>query len=151
MECNIARKKLKDYVQNNITDIKEKNILEKHIKNCAICKRELYLWQEVLEKQKVISYHQSNLSSDIRERIKYRMTQIEKDKFLPPTVYRLQAISKIWSSTKGRLIIQILIILVSLIVIIKYMHGGKNLIVPFLILFGFIVLFIIMLKGRIEK
>lgn len=151
MECSIARKKLKDYVKDNIIDIKEKKELEEHIENCVICKRELYLWQDVLEKQKVISNLQSNLSSDIRNRIKYRINQAGKEASLPPSIHKLRAIGKIWSSTKGRLIIEILIILASLVILYKYMHGGKNLLVPFLILFGFVVLFIIMLKGRKEK
>lgn len=148
MECKVARKKLKDYAKNNISDIEEKNKLEEHIKNCPVCKRELYLWQEVIDKQKVISNLQGNLSSDIRSRIKYRINQLEKETSLPPSIYKLRAIGKIWSSTKGRLIIEVLIILASLVILFKYMHGGKNLFVPFLILFGFIVLFVVMLKWR---
>lgn len=151
MECNAARKRLKDFAKGNIVDIEEKKELEEHIKDCAICKRELYMWQDVIEKQKVISNLQGNLSPSLRGRIKYRLNQMQKEEFLPPSIHKLRAIGRIWSSTKGRLIIEILIILASLIILFKYMHGGKNLLVPFLILFGFVVLFVIMLKGRKEK
>jgi hypothetical protein len=147
MECNTARRKLKDYAKGNITDINEKHELEEHIKDCAICKRELYLWQDVIEKQKVLSEMQINMPSDIRSRIKYRLNNLEKEQSLPPAVHKLRAIGKIWSGKKGRLIIEILIILASLVVLFKHMHGGKGLLVPFLIIFGFLVLFIIMLKG----
>jgi len=148
MECIYARKKLKDYVKGNIVDVEEKKQLEEHIKDCPVCKRELYMWQDVIEKQKVISNLQNNLSSDIRSRIKYRLHQSQKEASLPVAIHKLRAIGKIWSSTKGRLIIEIIIILASLIILFKYLHGGKSLLVPFLILFGFITLFFIMLKGR---
>ncbi len=151
MECQYVRKKLKDYVKGNITDIDEKKQMEEHIKDCAICKRELYLWQDVIDRQKLISNIQDNLSSDIRSRIKYRLNQSEKETSLPPAIHKLRAMGKIWSSTKGRLIVETIIILASLVVLFKYLHGGKSLIVPFLILFGFIVLFFIMLKGKKEK
>lgn len=151
MECNVARKKLKDFAKGDIIDMEEKKELEEHIKDCAICKRELYMWQEVVEKQRVISNLQSNLSPSLRSRIKYRLNQMQNEEVLPPSIHKLRAIERIWSGTKGRLIIEILIILSSLIILFKYMHGGKNLIVPFLILFGFVVLIVIMLKGRKEK
>lgn len=148
MECNIARKKLKDYAKGNIIDINEKHELEEHIKDCAICKRELYLWQDVIEKQKVLSEMQRNIPTDLRNRLKYRLNNLEKEQLLPPAVHKLRAIGKIWSDAKGRLIIEILIILASLVVLVKHMHSGKGLLVPFLIIFGFLVIFIIMLKGR---
>ncbi|MBP7791545.1 MAG: zf-HC2 domain-containing protein [Candidatus Goldbacteria bacterium] len=151
MECQIARKKLKDYVKGNIINPDEKKELEEHIKNCAVCKRELYLWQEVINKQKEISDMQDNLPQDLRDRIKYRVKQSQREASLPPAARKLHSMGKIWSSTKARLIVEILIVLISLVVLFKYMHGGKNLLVPFLILFGFIVLFTIMLKGRKEK
>jgi|DewCreStandDraft_4_1066084.scaffolds.fasta_scaffold14969_4 hypothetical protein len=151
MECSVARKKLKDYAKGNIINTDEKLELENHIKDCAICKRELYLWQDVIEKQKIISNIQDNMPLNLRDRIKYRMNQSQKEKFLPPAIHRLRAMGKIWSSTKGRLIIEILIVLISLVILFKYMQGGKNLIVPFLIIFGFLVLFILMLKGKKEK
>jgi hypothetical protein len=55
MEHNEVRKLLKDYAKGNIFDPLLREAMEAHIEKCQLCMRELALWQDVLDKQKLLS------------------------------------------------------------------------------------------------
>ena len=107
MECGEARKKLKDYAAGAMPGKEERASLEAHVALCPVCKKELLLWQDVLDRQAAVRGLQRNLPEELRQRLKYRAAILQKVAMQPPLMNRLKAISRMWESPTGRLLIQI--------------------------------------------
>jgi anti-sigma factor RsiW len=149
MECIEARKKLKEYVNDEIINNEERLQIEAHVKDCPVCQREMLMWQEVMDKQRAVSRMQAGMSKELKDRLKYRMVKAEKEAAVPQIIKRMKAISGIWGPGKGRLIMLVCMIFAALIFILKTTNGNKGILAPALILFGFSILFYLMLfKGK---
>ncbi len=132
IECNKIRKKLKDYATDDIKDellIKE---IEEHLEKCIICKRELLLWQDVLEKQKIIK--NINLNENFTDRIKKRIKSLESGPEVPRLVRQVNAINTFLVSPKGCLLTQIFIITAGFLFVILFLYKGTNILFVFLVL-----------------
>jgi anti-sigma factor RsiW len=149
MECIEARKKLKEYVKDEIQNVEERLQVEAHVKDCPVCKRELLMWQEVAEKQRSVGRMQAGMPKELKDRLRYRMVKAEKEAAVPQVIKRMQAMSGLLGPGKGRLIMIMCMVFAALIFILKTTNGNKGILAPALILFGFAVLFAIMLfKGK---
>jgi anti-sigma factor RsiW len=152
MECMDVRKKLKDYVKDEITDKSTKLEMEEHINTCPICKKELLMWQDVIDRQRGAGGKQAaGMPKELMDRIRYRTARAEKISKLPAFFRIKRAPGGFWNSMLG-MIIQIAFILVSGIIfglLLGIKRHGHGIVVPLLVLFGFTILFILMLiKGR---
>ena len=148
MECKEVRSKLKEYVTLEIKDEYILKQMEEHIENCVICKRELLLWQDVLAKQMETSRLASYLTGGFRSRVKYRLNRIEGDSSLPPAVKRIQAMQRLLTSPTGRLVVQILILLMGVLFLLFVLKKGTNIISLGFILLGFSMLLFLVIKNR---
>jgi len=148
MECKEVRKKLKEYASNEIYSEETLEEMEVHISTCIICKRELLLWQEVVSKQKETARLASYLDKDFRTRVKYRLAKIDSDRGLPPAARRIMALQKAFGSVTGRLVLQLVILLVGVLYFVLVMKKGANLLSVFFIVVGFGTLIFMLFKKK---
>ncbi|GEM_PF-1410937 len=132
IECDKIRKKLKDYAADDIKDELLIKKIEEHLEKCIICKRELLLWQDVLEKQKII--RNINLSNDFKDRIKKRIKSLESGPEVPRVVRQVNAINTFLTSPKGCLLTQIFIITAGFLFVILFLYKETNILFIFLVL-----------------
>lgn len=140
MECAKTRKLLKEYANDEISDKEERREMETHISGCPVCKRELLLWQEVMDKQRAVGRMQAGMPKELKDRIKHRMTNNQKAVTVSPVVKKLQALSG-----KASLITLFVLICVALLFLTHYMRFKGTIIGPILIFSGFAVLFLLLL------
>jgi anti-sigma factor RsiW len=151
MECAEVRKKLKEYANDEIRDKSGRAAIESHVASCPVCKRELLMWQEVMDKQRAVKEMQSNMPKELKDRVKYRMDKSAKSSGVPPVLKKIKAFDKIWNTPNGMLIIGSAVILAPAIIIMvlfRNMHPEKSLLAPILVLFGFTVMFAILIFKR---
>lgn len=141
MECAEARKKLREYVSEEISDEKLRFEIEAHAAGCAVCKQEIYMWQEVLDRQTAVAKMQDKLPKELKDRIKYRMARNQKDPNMPPQLKRIQA----FMAGRGTLIVLFLLICAALIYIFIFAKLKSGIVGPMLIFSGFAILFLLML------
>ena len=148
MECNNpkVRKKLRDYAANTIVDnalIKE---MDAHIETCPVCKRELYMWQEVLMNQAVLTNNMAEAS--LRARVKQHMRVVNKDPNLPRFIKKMDNIGKVFLSRKGCIVTQLIMITLMAIWIFLLYRKDINPAVPILIVISFVSMFVLLFKKR---
>jgi anti-sigma factor RsiW len=148
MEHREVRSRLKEYAADRITSREAMDEMAVHIEKCEICKRELMLWQDVMAKRRENERLTQYIPEKFRDRVKYRMDQLEKEKNLPPPVVRMRAMQKAFTSTTGRLVIQISILLLGFVWFLFVMKKGTNLISLFFLIAGFGALFFLVLKKK---
>lgn len=148
MEHKEVRAKLKEYAADEIKSRETMDEMALHIETCEICKRELLLWQEVFSKRMETQRLQQYLPVKFRDRVKYRMAQLEKEKNLPPAVMRMRALQKAFTSTTGRLIVQVSILLLGFIWFLFVMKKGVNPLSLIFMIIGFGALFFLVLKKK---
>ena len=141
MECADVRKRLKEYAGGAIQDPGERLRMEEHIKTCPVCKRELLMWQEVLDKQRVVSRMQSGLPKELKDRIKYRMAKNLKQPDLPPSIKKIQSFAK----GRGALIIVYLLTCAALLFLSRTVKFKNPVLEPMLFFTGFAILFLLLL------
>jgi len=145
MECEKVRKKLKQYASDEITDPLEKEGMEAHITGCPVCKRELLMWQEVLDRQKMI---RETMPNSFSERVKKRAKNMNAHAQLPPIVRRMQAVSGFISSPKGCLLMQIIIVMLGFLGIFTFVHRDTGVIFSVLVVLAFGSLFFLLLRKK---
>jgi len=150
LDCAECRKKLKEYAE-GVIEPKLAAGIEEHVEKCPICKKELLLWQDVMDKQAAIRGLQRTLPSELRERLKYRAKLLEKEMTGPPVAGRLKAFSTAWGSPKVRLILHIFFLMAVMLFSLWVLRGGKNILATVLVIFGFAVVFIVMIFKRVKK
>lgn len=148
MECRNARKRLKEYASNQILDENELLAMDAHIGSCPVCKRELLLWQEVVAKQMETNRLASHLDGDFKTRVKYRVNKINSEFSLPPAARRIMSIQKIFASPKGRLVIQIIALLIGVLFFMLFIKKGTNMLSVFFVALGFAALLTLILKKK---
>jgi anti-sigma factor RsiW len=148
MECREVRKKLKEYASDVIYDEEILQEMELHIETCQVCKRELLLWQDVVAKQKENSKLASYLDGDFRTRVKYRMAKIESDRNMPPAARRIMALQKAFRSVTGRLVFQLVLLLIGVLYFLLVMRKGANLFSVFFIVLGFGTLIFLLFQKK---
>jgi anti-sigma factor RsiW len=148
MDHKQARTRLKEYALGEIADKEQEKEMTLHIEKCEICKRELLLWQELIDKQMVNERLASYIPKEFRDRVSYRMNKINSDRDLPPIVRRIHAMQRAMSSVTGKLIVQVLILLAALIYLIMVKRHGLNFIAFVFMAIGFIVIFIVLLRKK---
>jgi len=111
MECADYRKLLKDYALSALTEDKRK-LVESHIEKCPVCIRELSMWQDVIERQKELSYRaeEHGLAGKIREAGR----KIEKDIYMAPGARRLNYVANTLKSPAGLIIMVITAVIMGL-------------------------------------
>jgi len=145
MECIQARKIMKEYAADEILSNAERLEIEAHISGCPVCKRELLLWQEVLDKQRAIGRMQAGMPRQLKDRIKYRMTKNQNQANLPQLVKKIQSFTK----RKGTLITLFVLICVALIFIFRTVNFKSAILGPILFFSGFAIIFLLLLfKGK---
>ncbi len=148
MEHKDVRAKLKEYTVDEL-DKDTMREMEIHIETCVICKKELLLWQEVIAKQKENArIRQFIPSGTFRERINYRMNRMESEKNLPPLIMRMKAIERALTSTTGRMIIQMSVLLLGFLWLLFVVKKGTSLLSLFFLMIGFGALFFLILKRK---
>jgi anti-sigma factor RsiW len=148
MEHKEVRSKLKEYAADELRDKGTMDEMSVHIETCEICKRELFLWQEVMAKQIETRKLAQYLPEKFRDRVKYRMAQLDKEKNLPPAVMRIRAMQKMLTSTTGKLVVQISILLLGFLFFLLVMKKGANPISLVFLIIGFGSLFFLALKKK---
>jgi anti-sigma factor RsiW len=148
MECKEVRKKLKEYAADEIYNEDALQEMELHIETCQVCKRELLLWQDVVAKQKETSRLASYLDGDFRTRVKYRMAKIDSDRNLPPAARRIMALQKAFRSVTGRLVLQLVLLLIGVLYFLLVMRKGANLFSVFFIVLGFGTLIFLLFQKK---
>jgi anti-sigma factor RsiW len=141
MECSRVRKKLKEYANDEITNTDERLLMEEHVAGCPVCKRELLLWQEVMDRQRAVRGMQSKMPKELKDRIKYRMQKLQKGPGAPPLLKKMSA----FTGKKGSLIIMFILICAALLSIFHFGYFKSRIVVPMLVFFGFAILFWLML------
>lgn len=141
MDCSEARKKLKDYAVDKITEKAERLAVEEHVSGCAVCKRELLLWQGVTEKQVAVSKMQARLPAALKDRIKYRMQKNQKPSEMPATIKKIQS----FAGGKGSLIVFFILVCAALIFIFRNSGFKSTILGPILVFTGFGILFLLLL------
>ncbi len=145
LKCGNIRKKLKDYALGQIEDEIFKKEIEEHLEKCIICKRELLLWQDVLEKQKLLK--NITLNKSFKERIEKRIKSLENGPEVPRLVRQINAINTFLTSPKGCLLTQILIITAGFLFVLLFLHKGTNFLFVFLVLIAaFSMIFLLFKK-----
>jgi hypothetical protein len=127
VEHKDVRKKLKEYAEGKIKDELLKKEMEEHIDGCYICKKELSLWQDVIEKQKAVNEMSKNIPvTDFRSRVSGRMASVNRDPNLPPAVRQLRQMSSFLSRyAAGALMLRTLISLIFVFLIVMALVKGK--------------------------
>lgn len=148
MDHKQTRARLKEYALGEIDSKQTENEMSLHIETCEICKRELLLWQDLIDKQVVNERLASYIPKEFRDRVSYRMNKINSDRDLPPIVRRIHAMQRAMSSVTGRLVLQVLILLAALIYLIMVKRQGLNVIAFVFMAIGFIVIFIVLLQKK---
>jgi len=147
VECQFVRKKLRDYAANNITDTDLIKKIENHIEKCIICRRELLLWQDVLQKQEILK--KMNVPMDnFRDRIKERMKSLEKNPEMPRLLKQMNALNLFLTSPKGCLITQLLILTASFLFIMLFFKKGVSFLFILFFLLSLGAMFYLLLKNR---
>jgi hypothetical protein len=145
IDCTEARKKLKEYAAGTIREKEQVLLMELHISGCELCKRELLLWQEVMDKQRAVGAMQAGMPEDLRGRVKYRIDKSAREAAVPPVVNRMKAMAGLFSSARGRLVILSALIFGALIFILQNAYAGKSFLTPLLFGFGFFVLLLLVI------
>jgi len=152
VECADARKQLKEYTLGDIPSGPAREQLENHIEGCAVCRKELLLWQDVMDRQVAIRGMQRTLPAELRERLKYRAKISEKEKqFAEAGGGKIKALAAAWASPKFRLLVQIFFLMAVMIFALFVLRGSKNLAAPAMVIGGFAVVFSIMILKRLKK
>ncbi len=146
MECNRVRKNLREYAKDEIKDDSLISEMEAHIKGCPVCKKELLLWQDVLQRREQIKRMGGDLS--FRDRMRKRRKEADVDYRLPPVVRRLKAMDKLFSSVKGKLIIQVTFLLLAFLLFFMFINKETNIMVPILVVIGFGSIFFLVLRKK---
>ena len=145
MECKDYRKKLQGYAEDKIEDEFLKKDLEEHVKSCAVCKKELLMWQEVIEKRKAVSKMMPK--GDIHDRVKRRMKNMNTDPQLPRIVMQMQAVGRFMSNPKGCMMIQLLLVLGGFMFYFFFIRrDDTNILVPILFSIAFIAMVFLIFK-----
>jgi hypothetical protein len=147
VECQFVRKKLRDYAANNITDTDLIKKIENHIEKCIICRRELLLWQDVLQKQEILK--KMNVPMDnFKDRIKERMKSLEKNPEMPRLLKQTNTLNLFLTSPKGCLITQLLILTASFLFIMLFFKKGVSFLFILFFLLSLGAMFYLLLKNR---
>lgn len=146
MECYKCRKNLREYAAGEIHDKLLLKEMEEHINECYICKKELLMWQELIEKQKVLGKMRTGM--DLKDRLRMRMNAADSDMHLPMPMRHLKNISRAWRSNTGRLVLQVSIVLAGFIWVLAIKKYGVNVPALIFVLIGFFVMIFLMLKKR---
>jgi len=146
MECQKTRKKLKEFAAGEINDPLERSSMEAHINECPVCKKELFLWQDVIDKQKKIQGMKAG--GTFRERVDKRMKSARNEMSLPPLARKFRALSMMWTGHRSKLLLQAILLVVMFIFLYITLQRGTSIIVPILIVTGFGSLFMLMLKSK---
>lgn len=147
MECAESRKKLQDYSRGAIKDEALLKDLESHIESCALCKHELYMWQELLSRQSRSGLRAP--SGSFAERVNQHMRFINSDANIPPMARMVNDMNKSISSPKGCLVMQVIMVMLALAVIVLVRKGlGQQLNPLVMILFGVSLVCLIALLVR---
>jgi len=155
MECKESRKRLKDYAAGGIKDELLKKEMEEHIDGCYICKKELSMWDEDLDRKKLLQELNKNLSpQNFRIRVGLRMASVDRDPNLAPYVKQLRKFSVLKiKAAKNVSIYDIIIafILIPSLVFSVLIVFIKHTAIPFLfILFSILILFLLSLRQRLK-
>ena len=149
MECDKCRKKLREYAENSIKDefiVKE---MEGHIKDCPVCKRELLMWQDVLERQRAVK---KIMPRELKDRVKTRMKSYNTDPQLPRVVRQLQSFNRMLTSPKGCLVVQIFLVLAGFMFYFFILRkDDTNIVMPVLIGVSFIAMIFLIFKKKKGK
>jgi hypothetical protein len=140
MECAEIRKKLKEYANDEINSKEDLLKMETHIGRCEVCKRELLLWQEVMDKQRAVGGMQAGMPKELKDRIKYKMAGNQKHAAMAPMAKKFKALAG-----KGTLIAVFVLICIVLIFILRSSNLKHSIIGPILIFSGFAILFLLVL------
>lgn len=147
IECQFVRKKLKDYASNNITEPDLIKKIENHIEDCVVCRRELLLWQDVLQKQEILKKMNTS-TDDFRNRIKERMKSLETKSDLSRLVRQMNVLNTFFTSPKGCLITQILILTVGFLFIMLFLKKEINFLFIMFFLLSLGAMFFLLLKNK---
>lgn len=149
LECNKIRKQLKDYASGNINDELLKKEIEEHLEKCIICKRELLLWQDVLEKQKLLK--NIALNKSFKERIEKRIQSLQKAPEVPRLVRQMNAINTFLTGPKGCLLTQIFIITAGFLFVFLFLYKGTNILFVFLVLIAAASMIFLLFKNKNDR
>ncbi len=155
MEHNDVRKRLKQYTAGEIKDLALLSEMEKHIDTCYICKKELSMWNESLDRQKLLQELGKNLSpKDFRSRVGQRMASLDRNPNLPPFVIQFRKISRFRIKAARNVSIYNIIIafiLIPNLVLSAFIVFLKHNAIPFLlILFSILILFLLSLREKLK-
>lgn len=150
MECADYRKKLKEFSEGAVKDGLFYKEMEAHITGCAICKKELLLWQELKDKKQEIEELQKNLTSDSLVRIKYRLASSGREPEYPPAVKKLRQANSMLAMITRRMTGTV-IILLALVFIYKAVSGGFQPLTIMLISFAFMIFAVLFFRSRLRE
>jgi hypothetical protein len=149
MEHDEVRKKLKDYAKGNIYDHLQKEAMEAHIEKCQLCMRELALWQDVLDKQKLLS--NMRYSSGLAERIRKVNKDIDRDVTMSAAAKRFGYMTRAMRSPGGFTIIVISAVLLGLGLLLMIVKEKVSPIVHVLMIIGGLSLIFVSFKTMWAK
>ena len=150
MTCADYRKQLKEYSTGKIKDEIFLKEIEEHIQGCAVCKKELLMWQVLNDRKQELAEMQKNLGSDSLARIKYRMESVDREPDYPPAVRKLRKANSMLAVITGRMTGTV-IMLLGLVFIYKAVAEGYKPLSIGLILFGFIIFTGLFFRARMAE
>ena len=147
MECKDVRGRLREYALDKI-EAEEGSLMTEHIENCSICKRELYMWQEVIIKQAALKTKviKGDFSEKIRKRMKNTGTQ---DPRMSGMLRKMNALNKFITSPKGCLMLQLVVISFGFILLYFIKFRDSSILFPILVGSSMIaMMYLLVKKGK---
>lgn len=148
MECSESRKKLKNYAAGEIRNNPEKKEIEAHITGCPVCKRELLMWQDVLDRQKALGAETDIAGSSLKDKVDRINRDMEIDSHLPPAIRRIRTLARGLKTGKGRLIWQILFVMFAPLFLLVMLKRDISPLFIILILISCACLLYVVIKTR---
>jgi len=134
MECKEVRKNLENYASGKIKDNNLLIAMENHINTCYICKKELSMWNDVLDSQKSLANLNANLPIEFKDRIKKRMSSLGRDPYLPLFIKQIKKINNSWSNTAGMLIFKTILAIIGIFWLVYSFMKGNIIAAAFILL-----------------
>lgn len=150
MNCADYRKKMKEFSRDEIKDELFLKEMHEHVSECAVCKKELLLWQELNDKRQEVAEMQKNLNSDGFSGLKYRHTSSNREPDYPPVVKKLRQANSMMAMITRRMTGTV-IILLGLVFIYKAMSGGFKPLTIMLITFAFLIFTLLFLRSKVRE